>query len=67
MIRAIAGDVPQKMPSGTPNSDEIRKPQKMTWIECHRLSGIQIASPRSAGLSKIASQSARATLSGAGR
>ena len=64
--RAIAGDAPHRMPSGTPSNDEIRKPQKMTWIECHRLEGMRIASPSVGGWT-MPFHSASATSCGAGR
>ena len=31
------GKAPHRMPSGTPTSDDSRKPQKITWRLCHRL------------------------------
>ena len=42
------------------------KPQKMIWIECHRLAGSQIAS-RCGGGAVIEVQSAAATAWGGGR
>ena len=40
------------MPSGTPTIEEITKPQKMTWMLCHRLWCSQGASLVGGGVMK---------------
>ena len=51
--------VPHRMPSGTPNSDEIRKPQKMTLMLCHRLSCSHGSSARRGGVAEAGDERAR--------
>jgi predicted secreted protein len=36
-IRAMPLCAPQRIPSGTPISEEITKPQKIVWMLCQRL------------------------------
>ena len=63
---AMAGTAPQKIPSGTPMTDETKKPQKMTWMLCQRLSCSHGSSGRS-GLVVNPVTIARTTSCGAGK
>ena len=38
LARATAGSAPHRIPSGTPITDDSKKPQKMTVTLCHKLS-----------------------------
>ena len=64
--RPIAGSAPHRIPSGTPMTDDSRKPQKITLMLCHRLSCSHGSSGRAGGVVKPVI-SARSTSCGAGR
>jgi hypothetical protein len=59
-------NVPHRMPSGTPISDESKKPRNITCRLCNRLSCSHGSVGRRGGVRK-ATISARATSCGAGR
>ncbi len=50
--RPSRGSAPHRMPSGTPMSDDSRKPQKITLMLCHRLSCSHGSSGRAGGVVK---------------